>query len=230
MIISFPGGAGGNWLNSVINNANITDQNLVNFHQTTSTDKPTISSIVHSLDINEFDYLYSGTSYFNFYLNVMFKLFYHELNLFKSSTYETAFLECVNTARYICKFDSIQNHIFFNFNDLVNHNDQFLNQVHVAQRKYNGSLTDERQFEKLRFLFLSTMINPSKIYKNFDNMLWVCFVLGQLMNYDIDLPTFTIGDIANQDKCRQFAFENYKHCRLTDVYYFDTDNFFPEVL
>ena len=228
MIISFPGGAGGNWLRKVIDNVDVNDKNLVNFHQ--HTDNQNSVNLLHSLDPAEFNYLFSGTLYFNFYLNVMYKLFYHDLDLFKTSTYETAFLESVNTARYLCQFDTIKDHIFFNFNDLVDHDDRFFDQISIAQSTYNLPATSQDNFKTLRNRFLSTMVNPKEIYNNFDNMLWICFVLGQLMNQNIVPTDFIIKDRANQEKCQQFVLDNYKHCHLTDVHYFNTNVFFPKVL
>ena len=83
----------------------------------TSSDKK--EKLVHEIDPLKFKYLLSGKSYFNFYLNVIYKYFHHDKDIFTETDYKNYFLECVNTARFLCKFDHIHKHIFFNFDDLI---------------------------------------------------------------------------------------------------------------
>ena len=58
MIINYPGGAGGNWLKTVLDGEPNWDSVGVNFHKHTV---PSKIELVHSLDPNEFEYLYSGS-------------------------------------------------------------------------------------------------------------------------------------------------------------------------
>ena len=123
-IISFPGGSGGNWLYNTLTNQTY-NYGSVNFH--TSSDKK--EKLVHEIDPLKFKYLLSGKSYFNFYLNVIYKYFHHDKDIFTETDYKNYFLECVNTARFLCKFDHIHKHIFFNFDDLINAPDNFYTQI-----------------------------------------------------------------------------------------------------
>jgi hypothetical protein len=227
MILSYPGGVGANWLVKVINQTPILS-GRVNFHYDRSKNRSI--SLVHETDVTKFDYLYSGSSYFNFYINVLLKYFIHEARIFDSDQYATSFLTCVNTARYICKFEQINEHLFFNFDELVNAPAVFVTKVNQLQTKLGVGITGIEDFIKQRDIFISTCVNPLGVYENFDNMFWVCFVIGQLMNYDCVPTDFIISDPDNQDKCKKFAEQNYYRCKLNKVYMFDTKIHLPDLL
>lgn len=224
-IISFPGGSGGNWLYNTLTYQTY-NYGSVNFH--TSSDKK--EKLVHEIDPLKFKYLLSGKSYFNFYLNVIYKYFHHDKDIFTETDYKNYFLECVNTARFLCKFDHIHKHIFFNFDDLISAPDNFYTQISRFQTDNNYQLIPNEEFLKRRAVFISTCVNPSTIHLNFDNMFWVCFVIGQLMNMDLVPTEFSIYEYQNQDKCKQFALDNFKYCTLNNVHNFDTDVFMPNIL
>jgi hypothetical protein len=228
MRVSFPGGAGGNWLkDTLLQGEYATDS--VNFHNTTSKKSSKIK-LVHELDIRKFDYLYSGKSYFNFYLNVMYKLFHHERDIFNKTDYKTYFLESINTARFLCKFDQIYDHTFFNFDELINFPDNFYKKLVEYQTNNNLSVISLQDFLSRRDMFFSTCVNTSSIKFNFDNMFWVCFVIGQLMNLEIYPRDFSIYEYQNQDKCKQFAVDNYHFCTHIKIYDIDTKVFMPKLL
>ena len=232
LTVSFPGGAGGNWLHNTLLQ-NTYDPGSVNFHKhgkDLPLNKDNNILIVHEIDPSKFKYLLSGKSYFNFYLNVIYKFFHHDLDIFNQTDYKNYFLECVNTARFLCKFDHIHKHIFFNFDDLINAPDNFYTQISKFQIDNNYQLIPNEEFLIRRAVFIRTCVNPSTINFNFDNMFWVCFVLGQLMNIDLVPTEFSICEYQNQDKCKQFALDNYKYCTLTNVHNIDTDVFMPNLL
>jgi hypothetical protein len=224
MILSFPGGAGGNWLNKVISNQPILS-GTVNFHYR---HYQSHLFFIHETDTTKFDYLYSGESYFNFYINALLKCFIHEQNIFNAVSYKESFLTCVNTARYICKYEQIKEHIFLNFDDLINSPEVFLGQVNRIQDELKIHCTNISDFIEYQKTFISTCVNPINLYENFDNMFWVCFVIGQLMNYDCVPDDFIISDPSNQHKCKKFAEQNYHRCKLNKVHFFDTNIHLPE--
>jgi hypothetical protein len=233
-IISFPGGSGGNWLLKLINNQ-LLPSNPVNFHsheiglQPSKTQNQRID-IVHELDPTKFDYLLSGKSYFNFYLNVIYKTFHHELDIFCQTDYKTHFLECVNTAKFLCKFDQIYDRVFFNYDDLIDSPNNFYAQLYKFQIDNSCSPTSKKDFLIKRNTYINTCVNPSLIKGNFDDMFWVCFIIGQLMNLDLVPTSFLISEYQNQDKCKQFALDNYQYCKLTKIHDIDTSVFMPNLL
>jgi hypothetical protein len=226
--ISFPGGAGGNWLASVINFEEY-QKDLAHFHKHTK-NKNYNFVVIHELDPTKFDYLYSGKSYFNFYLNVVYKLFHHDLNIFTQTDYRTHFLECVNTARFLCKFDQIYDHVFFNYDDLIDSPVNFYRQLYTFQKDNSYDICSEEDFLLHRNMYVDTCVNPIGIEHNFDNMFWVCFVIGQLMNLELVPKDFSIYEYQNQDECKQFALDNYQHCTLTKIHNIDTNIFMPNLL
>ena len=225
MIISFPGGCGGNWLRTVIDNEPAL-QNNINFHKHSVRSSV---SLVHSLDPTEFDVLYSGSYYFNFYVNVLYKHFHTEENLFKTN-YKDSFFTSVNTARFICRFDTIRDLTFFDFNDLVDQPEIFYQQLVAFSKKYNISAISSDEFDLRKQQFFKTMINVDDLYENFDNMIWVCFVLGQLMNKDVVPTDFAISEKQNQDKCKQFAKDCYHLCDLKLVWKCKSNVIMPDLL
>lgn len=228
--ISFPGGAGGNWLLNLLCKDLLPD-NPINFHKHNYAQIKKYSiELVHELDPTKFDYLYSGKSYFNFYLNVIYKLFHHDLNIFTQTDYKTHFLECVNTARFLCKFDLIYDHVFFNYDDLIDVPDNFYTQLYKFQIENSHNILSEEDFSLHRDRYIDTCVNPMPIKHNFDNMFWVCFVIGQLMNLDLVPQDFSIHEYQHQDKCKQFALDNYQQCTLTKIHDIDTNVFMPNLL
>lgn len=228
--ISFPGGAGGNWLLNLLCRESLPD-NPINFHKHDFTQiKKYPIKLVHELDPTKFDYLYSGKSYFNFYLNVIYKFFHNVLNIFNQTDYNTHFLECVNTARFLCRFDQIYDHVFFNYDDLIDAPGNFYTQLYKFQIKNSYDIISEEDFLLRRARFINTCVNPVAIKHNFDNMVWVCFVIGQLMNLNLVPQDFLIHEYQNQDSCKQFALDNYQQCTLTKIYDIDTNVFMPKLL
>jgi hypothetical protein len=216
LIISFPGGSGGNWLKSVFENEPVVP-GQINFHTHTVTPRV---RLVHSLNTNEFDYLLSGTCYFNFYLNVLYKFFYKERNFFENTNYKEYYTCCVSTARFLCQFDTIKNHIFFNFDDLIDNDKKFyscLNEVSPTIFSINY-----QEFILKKNAFFNTLVDTSDVYENFNNQYWVTFVLGQLMNLEIYPDNFSIYSPETQKQSAAFAYDNYKFCKLNNVHHFKT--------
>jgi hypothetical protein len=229
IILNFPGGAGGNWLRKVLLNQEL-KQGTKNFHYNENKNYQISFKKLHSVDPLDFDYLYSGSYFFNFYVNVIYKHFYLETDKFDNETYNKKFLECVNTARHICKFDTIKHLIFFNFDDLLFAPANFLTQVNYLQKKIQYQETSIDKFLEQKKLFFNTCVSTTELYENFDDSIWVAFVIGQLMNLDIIPTDFVISDYNNKHLCRQFANVNYNKCTLNKVYHFETNVQLPSFL
>lgn len=219
--LSYPGGSGGNWLKRLIIN-DFAQQKMpgINFHHD-NMDPSAHIALVHELDPTKFTHLYSGDFYFNFYANVLHKHYVAETNILDQD-YRTAFLECVNTARYICRFDQLRSLVSLDFGDLIHQPNKFANQVWKIQNLAGFRTVDYDQFVEHRQQFVNTCVDVTSMFENFNNMTWVAFVVGQLMNLDIVPGDFKIYDVGSQDQCRQFAIDNYHHCVLKSVCYFDS--------
>ena len=224
MIISFPGGAGGNWLKTVIDYQPTAHRNKINFHQHTV--KSDVQ-LIHSLHPSEFDCLYSGSYYFNFYVNVMYKYFYAETDLFTHNNYKEYYTKCVNTAKYICLFDTIKDLISLNFDCLLGDPESFYQSLQQHAPSWTMDFSD---FSNRKTDFFSTFVETENLFENFDNQFWVTFVLGQLMNQDIYPQDFSIYDPSTQHLSSQFAQDNYKFCQLKNNHNFKTGVTLPTLL
>lgn len=230
--ISFPGGAGGNWLKGTIDIEAIPADGVVNFHKHQRNLNDIL--LMHEIDINKFDFLYSGSSYFNFYLNVIYKAFYYEQGVFDNLTdsekYRMAFLKSVDTAKFLCQYAEIEHAIHFDFGDLVNNDQKFHNKIQDLQIGNGCPVLSYKDFAKRKHKFISTCVTPIGIYENFNDPMWVTFVLGQLMNLDVSPVEFSIYDRKNFELSQQFAQDNYHLCQHTQVLMFDTSVVLPKLL
>ena len=226
--ISFPGGSGGNWLLNVLQHEYL-HKNPINFHQHIGGKNYDIKWR-HELDPTKFDYLYSGKYYFNFYLNNLYKHFHQELDIFNTTDYKTHFLKCVDTARHICCFSELNNLIFFDYADLIHTPENFYKKIVEFCTLNNFDQIDYDTFLLKREKVVSTVVDPMPIYENFDNMFWVCFVIGQLMNLGKVPFDFFIYQPENQTQCQEFAKKNYQYCNLREMHQADTQIFLPNLL
>ena len=226
-IISYPGGTGGNWLSKVLHGEFI-ESNSINFHSRTESAK--VIYCIHELDPAKFQYLLSGKGYFNFYCNVIYKYFLKDAKAFDDNNYATSFLTCVDTAKYICDYRKIEHLIFFNYDHLVEDPIMFFNKVTQVKQAHNLPTLEYSEFLLHRQKYLDTCIDITPQYENFNSMLWCCFVIGQLMHYNIVPGEFTTWDPSNKELCKQYAKQNYHHCHLNEIYQFDSRVYIPEVI
>ena len=222
--ISFPGGSGGNWLRAVIEQEPLLD-NQIHFHSHPRKQGLLVETS-HSTNPSEFDYLFSGSYYFNFFVNVVYKCFHMGNRFTETGTYQDYYTESVNTARYLCSFAQLTDLIFFNFDDLITNDRPFFQQITNA---FPESQLLYPTFLQYKNAFFKTMVRTDNLYENFDSQIWVTFLLGQLMNYDIVPKDFSIYNKDNQHLATQFVKDNYKHCQLRNVHHFDSNIVMPNL-
>ena len=222
MILNYPGGAGGQWLSKILLGHEI-KKNPRNFHyQTPSKNRVNIkTALFHNVDPATFDCLYSGSYYFNFFVNVIYKAFL-EQSQFQNGNFATQFLRCVDTARHICKFEEIKHLIYFNFDDLLHDPHIFFNQVQLIQQQQQWPEINYDNFLLKRELFFETCVSTQDLFEKFDKTTWVAFVMGQLMNKDIVPTEFLMQDCANLNLTKKFAKLHYSKCDLVKVHHFNT--------
>ena len=211
MIIGYPGGAGGQWLSLAIDQVPLHNEKYVNFHLV---HRPTGYKVGH---YHKCDLLLSGTYYFNFYANHVYKFFYKTMNYYEKLSYSENWLKSVAAAFWICEFDQFFDRIYFNYNHLINNHDDFYHKIVDCQRLLNKLLLDKDSYTIRRQKFINSCVNVNNSVNNFDDMLWVSFILGQLMHYKI-IPNFSIAEKQNYALCQQFAVDNIKHCKLLNFH------------
>jgi hypothetical protein len=226
--ISFPSGAGGHWLYGLLQKE--TQQKTVHFHRHSKYIKEL--NLSHDLDPTKFDFLLSGRYYFNFYLNVIFKYFNVDKNLFRDN-YTVAFNKTYETAQFIKQYESLENRIFFNFDDLLYNDKNFYQKVIAVQQQIGIDPVSYQDFVFRKNIYLSTCVNPYDVFENFDNIIWVCYVLAMLDMVGIrphDETHFYTFLSENQTLCKQFAKKNYHFCPTIDCHFFETNVILPKLL
>ena len=216
--IGYPGGAGGHWLSQAIDIVPLLDKKYINFHRPYTKNGYTIT---HSADC---DLLFSGTYYFNFYANHVYKFFHKSMNFYNTLSYKEVWLKSVAAAFWICEFDRFLDRVYFNYNDLISNHDNFYNKIISCQQLLNKPLLDLNNYTVRREKFIDSCINVNNAVNNFDDSLWVSFILGQLQYYKI-IPSFLIGEKQNYNLCQQFAIDNIKHCKLLNFHKSGGTNF-----
>ncbi len=228
IIINFPGGAGGNWLCSIIDyaeNSSI-ENNLINFHST----KKYHVNYVHSLDTTGYDYIFSGKSIFNFYLNVLYKFFQNERNI-TNKDYQTRSMKYFEVSRFLFDFINVNRSIDLNFDDLISNDIKFYNKIINMQQSHNLMKIPYDEFLYRKSKFFKTCVNPDSVINNFDNPVWVFFLLGILDRINIsptDQEHFYMFKEENFNKAKNFAFKYFYNVPNIEYYKFDTDVFFND--
>lgn len=199
--------------------------NYVNFHQV-ARENNWIKAIHYRDDSNE-GLFFSGSCYFNFFLNHVYKFYHYEQNLF-STSYENYWQSVVAVAFGICKFHVHADKLTFNFDELIKNPAVFYDSVKKFQKNNNKPVLEYEDFLIRREKFIASCVNSCGIAENFDNLIWVAFVLGQLMIHGV-YPEFSIKEIGNQNNCKQFAKENYHKCQLNNFYNFKNTVLLPNL-
>lgn len=226
--INFPGGAGGNWLCSIIDfaeNSSI-ENHLINFHNT----KKCHVNYIHSLDTTGYDYIFSGKSIFNFYLNVVHKFYQYERNI-TNKDYQTRSKKYFEVSRFLFDFINVNRSIDLNFDDLVSDNIKFYNKIIDVQQAHNLITIPHDEFLYRKSKFFKTCVNPDPVFKNFDNPVWVFFLLGILDRIDIS-PSgqehFYMFQEEDFNRAKNFVFKYFYNVPDIVYYKFDTDVFFND--
>lgn len=214
-IINFPGGAGGNWLASVLKCDPMPASPIVYWHNHTNFKIDSTFKMVHSLK-DDYDILYSGSYYFNFYLNVLLKSYQIDRNF--QSGYQNKFDQMFEVARWLYDWATIHGTKTADlvFDDLITDHLTFHKNVIKIQQSHDLHTIDLNEFEMRREKFFETCVRSDDVFGNFDNMTFVVFVLAWLEQADWfphDDTHFIMNDPNNQHLCKKFAADHYDMCR-----------------
>lgn len=231
-IINFPGGAGGNWLISLLTTEPIPKSAIKNWHNHTISAAHAKFRTEHLLTDN-YDILYSGSHYYNFYLNVLYKYYYVEQDF--DPTYQGRFNKLFEVARWLNDWNVAHGHkqadIFFDH--LINEHLTFYENIVKIQDSMDLPSIDFDEFLIRRSLFFDTCIKTDDSFGNFDSMAFVIFVLAWLERQGI-FPTchthFIMNDPNNQELCKRFALDNYHLCPDINHHVFESGRVCPNFL
>ena len=232
-------GSGGNWLRRILireplfHGANFHRDTLGRLGRFHADPIPAGNRMIPGIDLVhdyhiKHDYLFSGTCYFNFYLNKLYKFDQVETKFFDHFNYTEWINKCLQTARWILEFERYIDQCNINFVDLVLRPDDFLQQIDkISDRIVMDRLTME-EFLPMRDRFLETCVNPETVYENWDNLFWVMFVVAELEILGVYPGDFSIGDPDETVRLIEFAKSHYHLCTLRDMVPISSNVYMPE--
>lgn len=200
--IRYPTGAGGQWLSAVLCNCVFNEDNYGHFHGFYRS----WVRIDHEIS-KSCDYVYSGNYQFNFFCNHVYKFYHLELNQFQTKEYNIWFKQLVGTAFELEKDYRYNIVPYFDFGDLIFCPNNFYNKIIKLQKDYSQTISTLDYFNHARKLFIKSCVNTTEYFDNFDSILWVSFIIGQLMALSI-YPNFDIGNVKNYNEIKDFAYKN----------------------
>lgn len=216
--LSFPGGAGGNWIKKVLFDHPF-DYNTENGHFHAGTDI-LYPSIKLSHDTKQFDILLNGDCCLNISLNLAVKFHMIQARNYVDASWGEAFanmLDCVNsTIEKYSEFSVINPDL--NYATLFVDSEVFFKQVQKIQKKLNLKTIDYENFLQKRKRYIDSCVSTTNIINNWDNEFWVIYVLGDLQQQGICPETFSVFDRKNYNKTRQWAQENFHRCKYPTSY------------
>jgi len=221
--LSFVNGIGGHWLRQLILAMPI-DTKTGNFHV-----KRFPNDVVFiSHELKNFDYLYYGEHWFNFYLNQIYKLHHIERNIFATKSYKECFMQCMTVASLL-KFRPLADQAFFKFEDLLFDTDKFLKCVHHVQDQLQIEKISQEFFLAAREKFFSTCVEARDIYNNVDNTFWICYALGELQSQGLTPGNFIVADLKNRDLCLDYIHQHRHNLKQSiPIYQFNSGVVMPQ--
>jgi hypothetical protein len=225
-VLYYPMGAGGHWLKSTITQVPLEDKHYSHFHELDI--EESWIRLQHLDTFSDNGLIFSGSYYFNFFVNHMYKCYHSQQNLFDNYDHETHWKLMISVSFGICQSVKNKKYIDFNFDNLIIDPNNFYNTIVDLQKTDNKPIISYDDFLHRRKKFIDSCVNIDNLIENFDNKFWIAFVLGQLMLHDIS-PIFSITDPDNQDLCKKFAKDHYKQCQLKNFSMIDTKVFLPTI-
>lgn len=195
LLVCYPSGAGGWWLSNLIHKLQINQFdnehiNTVNFHRHTRSNSVYVShypittlpdNIVYDQSIN-----FTGSCFFNFYINVIEKL-YVDSNMLGESFHNDCHLlscEALNKFNFPIKTDLDYTLIFNDpamfienlFSILDNSNIRYTKNTDICLQSINQ--------------FKNSCPDPQKYYGNYDSLIWLGWCIGLLKYMKQPIPEY----------------------------------------
>lgn len=205
---------------------------VLHWHQHTDPNLKNPFQLAHRLD-DLYDILYSGSFFFNFYLNILHK--FYAIDKKFNPTYQDRFNKMFEVARWLHDW-SVTYHnkqADLIFDDLISNHLTFFENTTKIQQSHNLPCIDLAAFNRRRLLFFETCVKSATCFENFDNMTFVIFVLAWLErqgSFPHQHEHFIMNDIHAQDQCKQFALDNYQRCPILRNFVFEQGTNCPDFL
>jgi hypothetical protein len=202
-VLLYPPGAGGSWLIHTLHQLP-TQPLQPHFH--TVWQDPELMQNVHHRDmdvkkISESLVVLGGDSWFNIYLNLVYKLYHLERGWLVIKQPDFLIRKMINLVTVIREHepyrrDFVWEWLFYDWQ-------KFYQCVATFQQQYQSNVMVSAEFDSRRIQYIATCVNPMLIFEDWHNLYWICAVLGlaryQKIQFDITgLDRNQLGELAEQ--------------------------------
>lgn len=202
-VLLYPPGAGGSWLIHTLHQLPI--QPLRPHFHTVWQDPELMQSVHHqSMDVKKISELlvvFGGDSWFNMYLNLIYKLYHLERGWLVTQQPDFLIRKMINLVTVIREHepyarDFVWEWLFYDWQ-------RFYQRVATFQQQYQSNVIVPAEFASRRIQYIATCVNPMLIFEDWNNLYWTCAVLGQARYQKIqfDITGLTCGQL--QELARQ---------------------------
>ena len=185
-ILLYPPGAGGSWL---IHTLHQCPTRLLQPHFHTVWQDPELMQDIHCQNLGQKIFPQSlkiirdpmvvlgGDSWFNMYLNLIYKLYHLERNWLVTQTHDFLIHKMINLVTVIRDHetyarDFVWEWLFYDWQ-------RFYQCVAHFQQQHRANVITPTDFDSRRIQYISTCVNPVLIFEDWNNLYWICAVLGQ---------------------------------------------------
>jgi hypothetical protein len=118
-----------------------------------------------------------GDSWFNMYLNLIYKLYHLERNWLVTQQQDFLIHKMINLVTVIREHetytrDFVWEWLFYDWQ-------RFYRCVANFQQQHRANVITTTDFDSRRIQYIATCVNPVLIFEDWHNLYWICAVLGQ---------------------------------------------------
>jgi hypothetical protein len=202
-VLLYPPGCGGSWLIHTLHQRP-TKTIQPHFHSVWF-DPELMHSVHHqSKDIKTIHkplVVFGGDSWFNMYLNLIYKLYHLHSNWLVTQQPDFLVHKMINSVTVIrehetyCR-DFVWEWLFYDWQ-------QFYQCVANFQQQHQASVISSTDFDNRRTNYIASCVNPMMIFEDWNNLYWVCAVLGQARYQKIQFDIISLDFNHLQELAQQ---------------------------
>ena len=216
--LAFPGGAGGNWVKKTLYSHNWEEFSEVDqgghFHQ--GNDSLYELNLTH--DFEQADFRMNGDCCLNVYLNQTVKFHKLQNNSYKDKTWSEAFNQTINNAFNIATLYS-QARIYpvdLDYRALFLNPSLFHVQLNCVAEALELEPISRVYYEKSRMRYIQSCVSTEEVFCDWDNELWVAYVLGDLQYQEIYPHDIDVMDENSYPDTVKWAQEHVRKCLIVN--------------
>jgi hypothetical protein len=196
-VMLYPPGAGGSWLIHTL--YQLPTKTIQPHFHSVWLDPELMQNIHHrDMDVQKISdslVVFGGDSWFNIYLNLIYKLYHLERGWLVSRQPEFLIRKMINLITVIreheiyCR-DFVWEWLFYDWQ-------QFYQCVANFQQQHQANVIDSTEFDRRRTNYIASCVNPMLIFEDWNSLYWICAVLGQAQYQKIqfDITEFNIDHL-----------------------------------